>query len=124
MNEALEWYWKSYDSPAYNDAFRKKMEEWTREVTRDPSIPIEEQLREWRAYASIKYDAKLNEKMKEWGEEPRNYLGVDSESPQSKEQLNQEVQTLIAQWKTITDMTSNLSKDINDMAMTAVRNLR
>jgi hypothetical protein len=38
--------------------------------------------------------------------------------------LSEETETLIAQWKTITDMTSNLSKDINDMAMTPVRNLR
>ncbi len=31
---------------------------------------------------------------------------------------------LVRQWKTISDMTADLSKDINDMAMASVRNLR
>jgi hypothetical protein len=125
VNKALEWYWNSHNNPAYNDEFRKGMEEWTtEEVTQDQSKSIEEQLREWMEHASSTYEAKLNQKMKEWGAQPKNDLGVDSESPRSKVQLDQEVQTLIAQWKTITDMTSDLSKDINDMAMTPVRNLR
>jgi hypothetical protein len=37
---------------------------------------------------------------------------------------SEDIKTLIAQWKTITDMTSNLSKDIDDRAMKSVRNLR
>jgi hypothetical protein len=42
----------------------------------------------------------------------------------SPAQLAQEVQQLIQQWRAITDMTSGLSKDINDLAMMPVRNLR
>jgi hypothetical protein len=58
----------------------------------------------------------------------KNYLGPTANNkpatPAEKAKQDQEVQLLIKQWKTITDMTSNLSKYINDMAMTAVRNLR
>ena len=36
----------------------------------------------------------------------------------------QEVQILVQNWKMITDMTSNLSKSLHEMAMTAVHNIR
>jgi hypothetical protein len=88
------------------------------------------------SHASDNYDAKLREKMEEWtalqadrpNDDRRDLLNVSipkqTQALPTKPMSKEEVQTLIAQWKTITDMTSNLSKDINDMAMTNVRNLR
>jgi len=40
------------------------------------------------------------------------------------DRLLQEVQILMQNWKMITDMSSNLSKTLHEMAMTAVRNIR
>jgi hypothetical protein len=103
------------------------------------SDPVDALLDYWMTHASDKYDQKLREKMAEWTLQSEltelsdqvgrvntynDHIGLPANTTKSPEVSAEEVQMLIKQWKTITDMTSNLEKDINDMAMAPVRNLR
>jgi hypothetical protein len=99
---------------AYDKVLREKLEQWSREseladqantrkATLDPATGIVDSIEA------------IN----------RSYLGVMMHPNSNCSVVRpEEVQILIQQWKTITDMTASLSNDINDMAMTAVRNLR
>lgn len=59
----------------------------------------------------------IREKMEEWTREAEQGKTPTTVSAE-------ELQVLINSWKTTVDLTANLSKDINDMAMTSVRKLR
>lgn len=125
--EALIYYFMAYASDKYDKKLREKMEEWTlAEQQQDAMERNKSVASTLSGILSLAGPAGI----------AAGYAvtaGVDaynrassalSGSTKSSTVLMQEVQILIQQWKVVQDLTSNLSKDLHDMAMTAVRNLR
>jgi hypothetical protein len=97
----------------YNKELREKMEQWTLETELEDQANMGKPTLD--TATAIRDGVKTTY---------QNYLAATRSNSKSTTVCAAEVQILVQQWRSITDMTSSLSKDINDMAMTAVRTLR
>lgn len=125
--ESLLYYWMAYASDKYDKKLREKMEEWTlqqqledeQETTRSVANAIGGIVGLVTGTGSVATSIATG-----LANTINAYSSATSGTGKSSTVLAQEVQILVQQWKTISDLTSNLSKDLHEMAMTAVRNLR
>ncbi len=128
--ESLIYYFMAYMSDKYEDKLREKMEEVVIQEQRERRMQQRREAAEMiggiLSIGGVFNPAGQVASMgvKAFGEFVNGVDGALSGSSKSTTVLMQEVQILIQNWKMIMDMTSNVSKTLHEMAMTAVRNIR
>lgn len=128
--ESLIYYFMAYMSDKYEDKLREKMEEVVIQEQRERRMQQRRDAAEMiggiLSIGGVFNPAGQVASMgvKAFGEFVNGVDASLSGSSKSTTVLMQEVQILIQNWKMIMDMTSNVSKTLHEMAMTAVRNIR
>ncbi len=128
--ESLIYYFMAYMSDKYEDKLREKMEEVVIQEQRERRMQQRRDAAEMvggiLSIGGIFNPVGMAAGMavKQFGEMINGVEGALSGGSKSTTVLMQEVQILIQNWKMIMDMTSNVSKTLHEMAMTAVRNIR
>ncbi|MEZ0310397.1 MAG: hypothetical protein ACAI38_01400 [Myxococcota bacterium] len=128
--ESLIYYFMAYMSDKYEDKLREKMEEVVIQEQRERRMQQRRDAAEMvggiLSIGGIFNPVGMAAGMavKQFGEMVNGVEGALSGGSKSTTVLMQEVQILIQNWKMIMDMTSNVSKTLHEMAMTAVRNIR
>jgi hypothetical protein len=125
--ESLLYYFMAYASDKYDKKLREKMEEWTMAEMQNEAMERNRTMANTLSgILSLAGPAGVAAGYVVQGiaDTTNRVSSALNGNMKSSTVLMQEVQILIQQWKVVTDLTSNLSKDLHDMAMTAVRNLR